>query len=149
MDNDQEFIVTRLSSSIILVSTISNIFFLNNYQSLEKMMPKLLQVACQFYKYFPCWPLSVPINTLQLSCTQQKTVTILNLILGNEVGDFPFNLKTSQQVFQGKFGGLGALHSKENCGEGGTECRKGQMQCPVTTRHMLLNPLLFCGCRFF
>lgn len=48
MDNDQELIITRLLVSTILVSTISNIFFLNNYQSLEEKMPKLPQVACHF-----------------------------------------------------------------------------------------------------
>lgn len=47
MDNDQEF-VARLLVSTILVNTISSIFFLNNYQSLENMMPKLPQVACHF-----------------------------------------------------------------------------------------------------
>lgn len=45
MDNDQEFIVTRFC-----VSTVSNVFFLNNYQSLEEMTPKLPQVACHFKK---------------------------------------------------------------------------------------------------
>lgn len=49
-DNDQEFIATKLLVSTILVSTISSIFFLNNYQSLEEMLPKLPQVVCQFLK---------------------------------------------------------------------------------------------------
>lgn len=75
MDNDQEF-VTRLLVSTILVSAISNIFFLNNYQSLEEMMPKLPQVACHFEKYFPCWLLSVYINSLQLSLVHSRKLLL-------------------------------------------------------------------------
>lgn len=100
MDNDQELIVTRLLVSAILVSTISNIFFLNNYPSLEEMMPKFLQVACHFKKRLSLLATLCPYQQFTaLSCTQQKTVAILNPIPGNKVGDFPFNLKNLSAGF--------------------------------------------------